>query len=123
MVLMQVKQSPSKLFFFCSEPAPEGGETSIVLSNVVVDKMEERQAEIMAKISESGMIFHIKTARDDGSGSGMVTDKTWKCTLRTDDEEEAKKRFAYLPSFITAKWYIWHLLLQQDYVFMCAYSQ
>ena len=74
MVLMHVKQSPSKLFFFCSEPAPEGGEISVVPSNVVMDKMEERQAEIMVKVSESDMIFRIKTARVDGSGSGMVTD-------------------------------------------------
>lgn len=91
--LMQVKESPSKIFFFCSEPSPEGGETSMVLSNMVVNEMEEKYPEIMAKISVLGMIFSNKTARDDGSGSGFDSDKPWRSYWSTSDEEEAQKRF------------------------------
>ncbi|KAJ6817338.1 clavaminate synthase-like protein [Iris pallida] len=87
-----MKQSPSKIFFFCSEPAPEGGETSIVQSNVVVEKMEERLPEVVAKLSDVGLIFRSKTAKDEDADSEKFLNKTWKWVFKTDDEAEAEKR-------------------------------
>ncbi|KAJ6803954.1 clavaminate synthase-like protein [Iris pallida] len=85
-----MKQYPSKIFFFCSEPAPEGGETSIVQSNVVVEKMEQRLPEVVAKLSDLGLIFRSKTAKDEDADSDL--NKTWKWVFKTDDEAEAEKR-------------------------------
>ncbi|KAJ6805745.1 clavaminate synthase-like protein [Iris pallida] len=87
-----MKQSPSKIFFFCSEPAPEGGETSIVQSNVVVEKMEERLPEVVAKLKEEGLIYRNRMVKDSEVNSGTVMNKTWKWFFKTDDEAEAEKR-------------------------------
>ena len=91
---MQTKTCPSKIFFFCGEPAPEGGETSIVPSHIIVTKMEERLPELMAKMSEVGFLFRIKTASDNETDGNQVVNKTWKWILKTDDEVEAQKRYA-----------------------------
>lgn len=88
-----MKATPSKILFFCKEPAPEGGETSIVPSDVVVDRMEERLPEFMAKISEVGMIYSFKTVGDNETDANTVINKTWKWMLKTDDEVEARKRY------------------------------
>ncbi|KAF8405822.1 hypothetical protein HHK36_007899 [Tetracentron sinense] len=89
-----LKQFPSKIFFFCSQPSPEGGETSIVPSHLIVEKMEERMPEFVAKLSEIGFIHVLKTAKENDSNT--VISKTWKWLLKTEDEAEAEKRYAKL---------------------------
>ncbi|KAG0503992.1 hypothetical protein HPP92_004064 [Vanilla planifolia] len=84
--------SPSKIFFYCSEPSPEGGETSVVASDVVVEMMEQRMPEFVAKANELGLVFIVKTAHDTEADSGVVVNKSWKSSLRTNDEAEAVKR-------------------------------
>lgn len=87
-----MKEFPSKIFFFCSEPSPEGGETSIVPSHIIVEKMEERMPEFVKRLSETGCIFSIKTPKDEDSGA--IVSKTWKWLLQTDNQVEAEKRYA-----------------------------
>ncbi|KAH0452176.1 hypothetical protein IEQ34_019475 [Dendrobium chrysotoxum] len=83
---------PSKIFFCCSEPSPEKGETSIVASDEIVEKMEERMPEFMAKIAEVGLIHGSITGSDADAGTHTVLNTTWKSFLGTDDEVEAEKR-------------------------------
>ncbi|KAK1300819.1 Clavaminate synthase-like protein [Acorus calamus] len=83
------KEYPSKIFFYCFEPAPLGGETSIVPSNVIVEKMEEQMLKFMEKVSDIGLIFHITRPKEKIQGS---VDNSWKCLLKTDDVVEAEKR-------------------------------
>ncbi|KAK8967393.1 hypothetical protein KSP40_PGU007225 [Platanthera guangdongensis] len=59
------KEPPSNIFFYCSEPSPEGGETSIVASDVVVEKMEERLPEVMDKVADVGLV-HIQCGHGVG---------------------------------------------------------
>ncbi|KAG0499791.1 hypothetical protein HPP92_004482 [Vanilla planifolia] len=92
LVHVQRPSSPSKIFFYCSEPSPEGGETSVVASDVVVEMMEQRMPEFVAKANELGLVFIVKTAHDTEADSGVVVNKSWKSSLRTNDEAEAVKR-------------------------------
>ncbi|XP_043709445.1 clavaminate synthase-like protein At3g21360 [Telopea speciosissima] len=84
------KKLTSKIFFFCSQPSPEGGETSIVPSYIIVEKMEEKMPEFMAKLSELGFIFRLNTPKDYDPTTVVI--RTWKWVLNTEDEVEAEKR-------------------------------
>ncbi|KAK8951105.1 Clavaminate synthase-like protein [Platanthera zijinensis] len=86
------EEAPSKLFFFCKEPSPVAGETAIVPSDVVVEKMEERLPAVMKKLAEVGLIHFSKTGKDADANTGVVFNKTWKSFLGTDDKVEALKR-------------------------------
>ncbi|XP_058099988.1 clavaminate synthase-like protein At3g21360 [Magnolia sinica] len=86
-----LKEFPSKIFFCCLEPSPEGGETSILPSHIIVEKMEELMPDFVAKLSQVGFIFRIRTATDADSGDKVIS-KTWKEVLKTNDQVEAEKR-------------------------------
>ncbi|KAI0494351.1 hypothetical protein KFK09_024485 [Dendrobium nobile] len=88
----QRKPMPSKIIFCCSEPSPEKGETSIVASDEIIEKMEERMPEFMAKIAEVGLIHGSITGSDADAGTHTVLNQSWKSFLGTDDEVEAEKR-------------------------------
>ncbi|XP_042491670.1 clavaminate synthase-like protein At3g21360 [Macadamia integrifolia] len=85
-----IKKFTSKLFFFCYQPSPEGGETAIVPSYTIVEKMEEKVPEFMAKLSELGFTFRLHLPRDFDPTT--IVSRTWKWFLNTDDEVEAEKR-------------------------------
>ncbi|XP_058097421.1 clavaminate synthase-like protein At3g21360 [Magnolia sinica] len=85
------KEFPSKIFFFCLEPSPEGGETSILPSHIIVEKMEEIMPDFVAKLSQVGFIIRLSTATDADSGDKVIS-KTWKELLKTDNQMEAEKR-------------------------------
>ncbi|XP_042502296.1 clavaminate synthase-like protein At3g21360 [Macadamia integrifolia] len=85
-----MKQFPSKIFFFCAQPSPEGGETSIVPSHIIVEKMKERVPKFMTKLSEMGYVVRRSLPKEIDNGA--ITSKTWKFFLQTEDEDEAKKR-------------------------------
>ncbi|XP_058099989.1 clavaminate synthase-like protein At3g21360 [Magnolia sinica] len=85
------KEFPSKIFFFCLEPSPEGSQTSILPSYIVVEKMEELMAEFVAKLAQVGLTFRLRTVNDADSGD-IVKGKTWKELLKTNDKVEAEKR-------------------------------
>ncbi|KAJ4976041.1 hypothetical protein NE237_001147 [Protea cynaroides] len=87
-----IKDCPSKLFFFCSQPPPVGGETSIVPSGVVVEKMEERMPEFVAKLMEKGCVFGRSLPK--GNDIGVISGRSWKWFLQTEDQDEAKQRAA-----------------------------
>lgn len=85
-----IRQFPSKIFFFCSQPSPEGGETSIVPSHIIVEKMEERVPEFVTKVSTTGFLFRRTMANQ--FDSTKVISQSWKSLLETEDEIEAEKR-------------------------------
>ncbi|KAJ4980610.1 hypothetical protein NE237_031447 [Protea cynaroides] len=85
-----IKQFPSKIFFFCAQPSPEGGETSIVPSHIIVDKMEKRVPEFVTNLSEMGCVIRRSLPKEIDDGA--ITSKTWKCFLQTEDKDVAKQR-------------------------------
>ncbi|KAH7856235.1 hypothetical protein Vadar_034225 [Vaccinium darrowii] len=85
-----VREFPSKIFFLCAEPSPKGGETSILRSDIVLEKMEEQFPEFVSKLLRTGYIFQTKMGKQNATNA--IVGKTWQSLLRTDDKVEAQKR-------------------------------
>ncbi|XP_076953383.1 clavaminate synthase-like protein At3g21360 [Bidens hawaiensis] len=83
---------PTKLFFFCEEEPRIGGETPIVLSHILYEKMKEKHPEFIVKMEEHGLKY-IKIAGDDDNPSSY-TGTGWKSTYKTDDKNIAEERAA-----------------------------
>ncbi|KAL4583795.1 hypothetical protein LXL04_008379 [Taraxacum kok-saghyz] len=89
-----MRDFPSKLFFYCDEEPEAGGETPIVLSHILYEKMAERHPEFVAKVEEHG-VKYTDIARDVDDPSS-VTGNSWKSTFKTDDKNVAEERAAKL---------------------------
>ncbi|XP_024971791.1 clavaminate synthase-like protein At3g21360 [Cynara cardunculus var. scolymus] len=87
-----ISSFPSKLFFFCDEEPRKGGETPVVLSNIIYEKMKERHPAFVAKLEEHGLTY-IKLASETDDPSSF-TGTGWKTTYNTDDKKVAEERTA-----------------------------
>ncbi|RWR90508.1 clavaminate synthase-like protein [Cinnamomum micranthum f. kanehirae] len=94
-----LKEFPSKVFFFCSNPSPAGGDISIVPSHIIVEKMEEMVPDFVTRLSETGSIFRVKTRKDEVSVA-TIASKTWKCLLQIvtkSNQKDGSTEFIYGP--------------------------
>lgn len=90
-----IRDSCKKVFFHCATPASEGGETAILRSDIVVRQMEEAVPEAVKQLRTLGImpVQHTKNADKSGDDEAPVPGrKLWHRLLKTDDEEEARKR-------------------------------
>ncbi|KAI3740650.1 hypothetical protein L2E82_31120 [Cichorium intybus] len=87
-----VPDYPSKLFFFCEEAPESGGETPIVLSHIIYEKMKEKHPEFVAKLEEHGLTY-MKIMSDEDLPSSF-TGSGWKSAYMTDDKNIAEERAA-----------------------------
>ncbi|XP_076926763.1 clavaminate synthase-like protein At3g21360 [Bidens hawaiensis] len=83
---------PTKLFFFCEEEPRIGGETPIVLSHIIYEKMKDKHPDFVAKMEEHGLTY-MKIAGDDDDPSSY-TGSSWKSAYKTDDKNIAEERAA-----------------------------
>ncbi|KAK9066212.1 hypothetical protein SSX86_013533 [Deinandra increscens subsp. villosa] len=83
---------PTKLFFFCEEEPEKGGETPIVLSHIIYEKMKQRHPDFVAQLEENGLNY-IKIAGDEDNLASF-TGSSWKSTYKTDDKSVAAERAA-----------------------------
>jgi len=81
---------PSKVFFFCETAPPEGGQTAIVLSQSITQRMENRFPEFVTKLKDVGLVFTVTTPAQNRVSSFIA--KNWQTFLETNDPSEAKKR-------------------------------
>ncbi|CAJ2661168.1 clavaminate synthase-like protein At3g21360 [Trifolium pratense] len=98
--MAQVPQFPSKLFFFCEVEPASGGETPIVLSHVVYDRMKERYPEFVEKLEKDGLLYVRVLGEDDNPNSPIG--RGWKSTFLTDDKKVAQQRAGELG--MTLEW-------------------
>ncbi|OVA12495.1 Taurine catabolism dioxygenase TauD/TfdA [Macleaya cordata] len=92
--MAQVPEFPSKLFFFCEEEPGSGGETPIVLSHVIYERMKVRFPEFVEKLEKHGLIYtRILGAEDDPSSP---IGRGWQSTFLTKDKSTAEERAARL---------------------------
>ncbi|ERN19967.1 hypothetical protein AMTRI_Chr11g100900 [Amborella trichopoda] len=84
------KEFPSKVIFFCMEPPREGGETSILPSHIIVEKMEEAMPEFVDKLGNVGAIMRLWNPKD--YTTKKMFRRTWPQILQTEDKAEAEKR-------------------------------
>ncbi|XP_058074151.1 clavaminate synthase-like protein At3g21360 [Magnolia sinica] len=92
--MAQVPEYPAKLFFFCEEEPGRGGETPIVLSHLIYERMKERFPEFVEKLEEHGLIYtRVLGAEDDPSSP---IGRGWQSTFLTKDKRTAEERAARL---------------------------
>ncbi|KAK4839233.1 hypothetical protein QYF36_020282 [Acer negundo] len=92
--MAQVPEFPFKLFFYCEVEPGSGGETPIVLSHVVYERMKERYPNFVEKLEEHGLIYTRVLGEDDDPSSPIG--RGWKSTFLTNDKSVAKERAAKL---------------------------
>ncbi|XP_071709740.1 clavaminate synthase-like protein At3g21360 [Rutidosis leptorrhynchoides] len=90
--LSYIQDPPSKLFFFCEQEPGKGGQTSIVLSHIIYDKMKVKHPEFIEDLEEHGVInVAIMKEEDDVSNVGG---RSWKSAYMTTDKKVADERAA-----------------------------
>ncbi|ONK64405.1 uncharacterized protein A4U43_C07F25510 [Asparagus officinalis] len=92
--MAQIRTYPPKIIFFCMTAPPEGGQTSIIPSNVIVEKLQEKKPEAVKKFEQDGVkiVLHTRAAfKIDGSDSTKGS-FVWQRMLKTQDQLEAEKR-------------------------------
>ncbi|XVF86708.1 hypothetical protein PTKIN_Ptkin18bG0063600 [Pterospermum kingtungense] len=92
--MAQVPEFPSKLFFFCEVEPGSGGETPIVLSHVVYERMKEKYPEFVGRLEEHGLIYTRVLGEGDDPSSPIG--RGWKSTFLTTDKRVAEERAAKL---------------------------
>ncbi|ERN15161.1 clavaminate synthase-like protein At3g21360 [Amborella trichopoda] len=98
--MAQVPEYPTKLFFFCEEEPRKGGETPIVLSHLIYEKMKDRFPEFVERLEEHGLIYTRVLGKGDDPSSPIG--RGWQSTFLTQDKIEAEKRASRLG--MTLEW-------------------
>ncbi|KAJ0964780.1 hypothetical protein J5N97_025918 [Dioscorea zingiberensis] len=92
--MAQVPEFPSKLFFFCEEEPKCGGETPIVLSHYVYERMKERFPEFVERLEKHGLIYIRILGEGDDPSSPIG--RGWQSTFLTKEKSVAEERAAKL---------------------------
>ena len=80
--MSQVPEPPTHLFFYCDIPSEIGGETPILPSNEIYQRMVERFPEFMQKVEELGVRYiRVMPCEDDPTSA---IGRGWKSTFLTD---------------------------------------
>ncbi|KAK1578055.1 hypothetical protein Q3G72_027159 [Acer saccharum] len=92
--MAQAPEYPSKLLFFCEVAPASGGETPIVLSHIVYERMRQKYPEFVEKLEKHGLIYSRLLREDDDISSPIG--RGWKSTFSTEDKAVAEERAAKL---------------------------
>jgi alpha-ketoglutarate-dependent taurine dioxygenase len=85
---------PSKLFFFCEQPAERGGATPLCRSDILWQRLSERRPGFARDCQERGLRYTnvMPSANDASSGMG----RSWQSTLGAPTREQAEQRLKTL---------------------------
>ena len=92
--MAQTPVYPSRLFFFCEQPAESGGETPLCRSDVLLDRLRDRSPEFARMCEERGLTYSNVMPATADAASGMG--RSWKCTFRADNRPVAEERMRSL---------------------------
>ncbi|XAR50686.1 hypothetical protein NMG60_11005080 [Bertholletia excelsa] len=92
--MAQVPKFPSKLFFFCEVEPGKGGETPLVLSHIVYERMKSKYPDFVGYLEEQGLIYTRVLGEEDDPSSPIG--RGWKSTFLTKDKSVAEERAAKL---------------------------
>ena len=84
---------PSKLFFFCEEEPKRGGETPIVLSHVVHERIKQRFPKFVERLEEHGAIYPLVLGAEYDPSRPVR--RSWQLTFSTQDKATAEERFEF----------------------------
>ncbi|KAH9324625.1 hypothetical protein KI387_004803, partial [Taxus chinensis] len=82
------EEFPSKLLFFCEIAPPKGGETAILLSYKVTERMEDKYPELVRKIEKGGLLRPSIHPQADDPENYI---KGWETHYNTKEKEEAQR--------------------------------
>ena len=85
---------PSRLFFFCEQPAEEAGATTLCRSDVLWTRIKEELPEFAAAAEARGLLYTDVMPEKDDAGSGQG--RSWKSTFMVEDRTGAEKRLREL---------------------------
>lgn len=96
--MAQVPTFPNVLYFYCNISPSEGGQTPLVLSNLVYQKMLELNEPFVKKLQEKGVKYTRVLPNGDDPQSPIG--RGWQSTYGTSNKEEAEKKALELVAFI-----------------------
>jgi len=89
--MAQVPVSPNKLFFYCQTPAETGGETPIVLSNVIYEQLHAKYPQYTNLVEKEGLVYTRVMTSYDRPESALG--RGWKSTFKVETKEELETKF------------------------------
>jgi hypothetical protein len=92
--MAQTPVYPSRLFFFCEQPADQGGATPLCRSDILFSRLQDEFPEFIADCENKGLLYtNIMPAENDPT-SGMG--RSWQSTFRAETREAAEARLQTL---------------------------
>jgi hypothetical protein len=85
---------PARLFFFCQQPAEEGGETPVCRSDILFERLAERCPRFARDCEEKGLQYTNVMPAENDPHSGMG--RSWQSTLGAKTREQAEERLRSL---------------------------
>ncbi|KAH9324665.1 hypothetical protein KI387_004843, partial [Taxus chinensis] len=79
---------PTKVLFFCEIAPPEGGQTPILLSHKVTQRMEKIYPELVKKIEKEGLMKQVVLPPEDDPEKLL---SGWKTRYKTEDKEKVER--------------------------------
>ena len=92
--MAQVPVYPKELLFYCDLPPQTGGETPILQSDVIFEKVNEKYPEFVEKLIDLGVVYTRIIPKEDDPSSPIG--RGWVNTFGTSDPEEAASAAAKL---------------------------
>ncbi|KAF3765024.1 syringomycin biosynthesis enzyme-like protein [Cryphonectria parasitica EP155] len=86
--MAQSKTHPGTLFFYCMKPALEGGETPIVLSNLVYERIRAEFPTFVQELEEKGVRYVRVLPKEDDPSSAIG--RGWKSTFAVKTKRDAE---------------------------------
>lgn len=87
--MAQSKNHPGMLFFYCMQPPIEGGETPIVLSNLVYERIKGEFPDFVRELEEKGVKYVRILPEDDDPSSAIG--RGWKSTFAVKTRRDAER--------------------------------
>ncbi|MBT4844294.1 MAG: SyrP protein, partial [Planctomycetaceae bacterium] len=85
---------PSRLFFFCEQPADTGGATPICRSDVLVVRLKEQHPQFVADLITKGLKYRNILPNENDPQSGMG--RSWRSTFHANTPDECETNMAKL---------------------------
>ncbi|KAH9317859.1 hypothetical protein KI387_019628 [Taxus chinensis] len=90
LLITQFENFPTKLLFFCEIAPPEGGQTAILLSHKITQRMEQRYPDLVKKIEKEGLLYSsVHPEKEEDDPNFLL--KSWRTLFQTEDKEEAER--------------------------------
>eukprot|EP01035_Chromulina_nebulosa_P021995 gene21995-28472_t len=94
--MAQTPSPPTHLLFYCEKEADIGGETPILISSYIYNKINEKFPEFISKLEQLGLKYIRYMPEEDDPSSAIG--RGWKSTFLTDSREGAEKALQSLGS-------------------------